>query len=224
MTSHLANCSNDVVDPLTHVIELAHSGGSGALAIGVGGMVGVLLFVGMLVVYFAVGRGDATAPTLPVSLAPPLAIPPYHPIVHPVVHTHVAIAPDPVGVFRTMPDPNAAVIETGPMSAVVISSKPGSDLADEDDFVTTVDADAFFDDGRTIIGLGTYSEELAEELALHATWLQEARRAELLATDSTPLITVLGEEELDLEDVAMTKKRPKIRQISPARPRYENHP
>jgi hypothetical protein len=243
MTSLLANYSNGAADPFAHVIEIAHSGNSGVLAIGVGGVIGVLLFIVMIAVYFAVGRGGKPAQPMatyegfafqpsaaPAPAPPSLSIPPY-PVGERAVIQYEA--PDPVGVFRTIADPDAAVIETGPMSAVVISSKPGSDLgADDDDFKTTVDAEAFFDDGRTIVGLGTYSEELAEELALHASWLANARRAELLASDSSPLITVLGEEDVDLEDVTpqiisrelSQQKRPKIRRISPVGPRYENHP
>jgi hypothetical protein len=244
MTSLAANYSNAAADPFTRLIAIAQTSSPEVLAIGIGGVIGALFFIVMVAVYFAAGRGKSALPVAtyegfafspsPSPPPPSLSIPPYP------VGPRAAIsyeAPDPVGVFRTIADPDAAVIETGPMSAVVISSKPGSDLAEDDDdgvgvddFKTTIDGD-FFDDGRTIVGLGTYSEELAEELALHASW-QEARRAELLATDSSPLITVLGEEDLDLDEAVtpqiisreLTKKRPKIRRISPTGPRYENHP
>ena len=128
--------SNGAADPFAHVIA-NHS--SGVVALVVGGVIGVLLFIVMIAALFAVGRGGRKpAQTMatyegfafhqqqpPAPPPPPsLSIPPY-PVGERAAIQQYDEAPDPVGVFRTIADPNAAVMETGPMSAVVISSKSG---------------------------------------------------------------------------------------------------
>jgi len=227
-------------NPFAQAIEFTHTSSPEMLAILAGAVIGVLLFIIMVAAYFATVQGRPivatyqgfgfAAPTHAATAAPAMFIPPY-----PVGERSALSSPDPVGVFRTIPDPNASAIETGPMSSVTMGLRPIPRALDASELAlpasppsafTMPDADA--SEGWTIVGLGTHSEELAEELALQAHWLPQARRHELATTDSSPVITVLGEEDLD-DDADITPqivqmKRPKIRRISVGQARYENHP